>query len=347
MQYKRLAAAALFTLPLAATAQTANVQLYGILDAGVSVQNTGNPGEGHTTQVGSGNQSTSRFGFKGTEDLGTGLKAIFNLEAGFNVDDGKSDADTGKGLFQRRAVVGLEGDFGTVTIGREYSPIAQIAKESDLSGQGFWGTNLAAFNNSAAHLTRRLANSVNWKSASYNGLDVLVAYSAGEKTGNVPSGDLKSAGIEYKNGPLYLGLGYAATKRVASGDDKEIAFGAAYTFEGVEFKGDWLVADTEGVAVGKFKVIDVGVAKAFGPHKVYATVQQQKYERNDAKANVFAIAYAYTLSKRTNLYATIATARNNDKATFGIYSSSNTLAPSATALGADPKVFTTGIRHSF
>lgn len=346
MHYKRLAAAALFTLPLAATAQT-NVQLYGVIDAGILRQDTGNPGEGQTTQVASGNQSTSRFGFKGTEELGDGLKAIFNVEAGFNADDGKSDADTGKGLFQRRAVVGLEGAFGTVTLGREYSPIAQIAREADTSTQGFWGTNLAAFNNSTEHVSRRLSNSVNWKSAAYYGFDVLATYAAGEKSGNVPSGDLKGAGVEYRNSGLYLGLGYAAIKRVATGDDKEYAFGAGYTINGFEFKGDWFEADTKGVAVGKFKVIDLGVAKGFGPHKVYATAQQQKYEGNGAKGNVFALSYAYTMSKRTNLYATIATARNNDKATFGIYSSTNVIAPSATSLGADPKVFNVGIRHSF
>ena len=84
MQVKRLAAAAavsaIAVTPLVASAQT-NVQLYGVLDAAISSQDVGGP-DGRTTVVNSGNQSSSRFGFRGTEDLGNGLKAIFNLEAG-------------------------------------------------------------------------------------------------------------------------------------------------------------------------------------------------------------------------------------------------------------------------
>jgi predicted porin len=127
-------------------------------------------------RVNSGNQSSSRFGFRGTEDLGNGLKAIFNLEAGTAIDTGAGDS----ALFGRRAVVGLEGGFGTLTLGREYSPIAAIAGATDAFGQGFYGSNLSAFTTN--RLTRRLANSVNYKSPSWNGLKLLAAYSAGEVT---------------------------------------------------------------------------------------------------------------------------------------------------------------------
>jgi predicted porin len=347
MQYKRLAAAAMFTcLPLAAVAQTTNVQLYGVIDAGVAVQDTGNPGEGRTTQVGSGNQSTSRFGFKGTEDLGNGLKAIFNLEAGFNADDGKSDADTGKGLFQRRAVVGLEGSFGQLTIGREYSPIAAVAGSSDIFGQGFYGTNLSAFGSSPDRLTRRLANSVNYKSASYNGLKFLAAYSAGEKATG-PSNDLKGVGLEYANGPLYLGAAYHTIKRLDSNDDKQYAVGAGYNFGSFEVKGNWMVADGEGVATGKYTQYNLGAAVPVGEGKFYVNLQQNKNDANDAKGNAWAVAYSYTLSKRTNLYASYASLNNNSLATFGLSSSSNNLVPAATAKGADPDVFAVGIRHTF
>ena len=340
MQVKRLAAAVVALTPLFAAAQT-NVTLYGVVDAAIESGDAGNP-DGRHTNVQSGNQSGSRFGFRGSEDLGNGLKAIFNLEAGVAVDTGAQDSS---GLFQRRAVVGLEGAFGTLTLGREYSPIAIVAGASDEFGQGFYGTNLSAFG--SGKVTRRLANSVNYKSASFNGFDLLATYSAGEKTTG-PSGDLKGIGAEYKMGGLYLGAAYHTLKRVSSGNDKEYGAGAAYTFAdvgGLEIKANYLSADPDG-ANNKFKQYNLGAGYPFGANKVYVNLQQNKLE-NGAKGNAWALAYSYSLSKRTNLYASYANMNNNGLATFGLNSGSNNLTPAATSLGGDPSVFTVGMRHSF
>lgn len=344
MQVKRLAAASVATLiaaaPLFAKAQT-NVTLYGVVDAAIESADTGGP-EGLQTRVQSGDLSGSRFGFRGTEDLGNGLKAIFNLEAGVAVDTGAQDS---AGLFQRRAVVGLEGAFGTVTLGREYSPIAAVGGATDEFGQGFYGSNLSGFG--SGRVTRRLANSINYKSASFNGFDLLAAYSAGEKSTG-PSGDLKGIGAEFKQGDLYLGAAYQTYKRVSSGDDKEYGAGVAYKFAevgGLEIKANYLSADPDG-ANNKFKQYNLGAGYPFGPSKVYMNVQQNKLE-NGAKGNAWALAYSYSLSKRTNLYASYASLNNNGLATFGLNSGSNSLAPAATSLGADPSVFTVGMRHTF
>jgi predicted porin len=340
MQVKRLAAALVAATPLFAAAQS-NVTLYGILDAAISSQDTGGP-EGRTTVVNSGNQSSSRFGFRGSEDLGNGLKAIFNLEAGTAIDTGAGDS----ALFGRRAVVGLEGDFGTLTLGREYSPIASVAGATDAFGQGFYGSNLSAFTTN--RLTRRLANSVNYKSSSWNGLKLLAAYAAGEvTTPNTPSGDLKGVGVEYTLGGLYLGAAYHQIDRLAAGKDKESAIGAAYKFDqlgGFEVKANWMEADREGAAA-KYKQYNLGGSMPFGPHRVYANFEQQK--QGAAKGNSWALAYTYSLSKRTNLYASYASLDNNGSAAFGLSSSSVTIAPAATNLGADPKVFSLGLRHTF
>ncbi|MFC5550604.1 porin [Massilia aerilata] len=343
MQAKRLAAAIAVTFaaatPLFAAAQT-NVTLYGILDAAISSQDTGGP-EGRTTVVNSGNQSSSRFGFRGTEDLGNGLKAMFNLEAGTAIDTGAGDT----ALFGRRAVVGLEGGFGSLTLGREYSPIAAIAGASDAFGQGFYGSNLSAFTTN--RLTRRLANSVNYKSPSWNGFKLLAAYAAGEVTAaNTPSGDLKGVGAEYTLGGLYLGAAYHTINRVPADEDKETAFGAGYKFDqlgGFEIKGNYLSADREGSA--KYKQANLGGAMPFGPHRVYANYQRQ--EQGNARGNSWALAYTYSLSKRTNLYASYASLDNNGSGVFGLSSSSVTIAPAATLLGKDPDVFSLGLRHSF
>jgi predicted porin len=343
MQVKRLAAALAVSLsaatPLFAAAQT-SVAVYGILDAAVSSQDTGGP-EGRTTVVNSGNQSSSRIGFRGTEDLGNGLKAIFNLEAGAAIDTGAADS----ALFGRRAVVGLEGDFGSLTLGREYSPIAAIAGATDAFGQGFYGSNLSAFTTN--RLTRRLSNSVNYKSPAWNGFKLLAAYSAGEVTAaNTPSGDLKGVGAEYAVGGLYLGAAYHTINRVPADKDKETAVGAAYRFDqlgGFEIKANWMAANREGSV--KYKQANLGASMPFGPHRVYANFQQQK--QGAARGNSWALAYTYSLSKRTNLYASYASLDNNDSAAFGLSSSSVTIAPAASALGKDPDVFSLGLRHSF
>jgi predicted porin len=343
MQAKRLAAvvAATFTAatPLFAAAQT-NVQLYGILDAAISSQDVGGP-EGRTTVVNSGNQSSSRFGFRGTEDLGNGLKALFNLEAGAAIDTGAADS----ALFGRRAVVGLEGGFGTLTLGREYSPIAAIAGATDAFGQGFYGSNLSAFTSN--RLTRRLSNSVNYKTPTWNGFKLLAAYSAGEvTTANTPSGDLKGVGAEYTLGSLYLGAAYHVVNRVPADNDKETAVGAAYKFDqlgGFELKANYMAADREGAL--KYKQANLGGSIPFGAHRVYANYQQQK--QGAARGNSWALGYSYSLSKRTNVYASYASLDNNSSAAFGLTSSSVTIAPAATALGKDPDVFSLGLRHSF
>lgn len=337
MKFKYLAAAMLSSLPLFANAQT-NVQIYGVMDAAIAVEDTDAPGQDSRTVINSGNQSSSRIGFRGTEDLGNGLKALFNIEAGVALDTGAADS----ALFGRRAVVGLQGDFGTLTVGREYSPIAAVAAATDVLGQGLYGSNLSAF--TSGRLNRRLANSVNYKSKAAAGFTVNAAYSTGERTAD-PSGDLLGVSVEYKNAGLYLGGGYHVIERLATGDDKELAFGAGYTMGAFEIKGNYLVADPTG-ANNEYKNANLGVAFKTGPGKFFVNFQQQKTD-NGAKGNTVSLAYTYNLSKRTNIYTTYAQLRNNGLGAFGITSSSVTIAPPATALGADPRVFNVGVRHTF
>lgn len=337
MQRKILAAALFAILPVAAQAQT-NVQMYGIMDAAVSRQDTGTPGQKGTWVVNSGNQSSSRLGFRGTEDLGDGLKAMFNIEAGVALDNGAADSS----LFGRRSVVGLEGAFGLVTVGREYSPIAAVAAMSDIFGQGFYGSNLSAF--TSGRLTRRLSNSVNYKSSAWNGLRAYLAYSAGEAATG-PSGNLHGVALEYTLGNLGLSAGYHTLKRLGTGNDKEAGFGASYKLDAFEFKGGYLSADQVGPN-NKFEQYNLGASYTMAANKFFFNYQNNKVE-NGAKGKAYAVAYSYSLSKRTNVYASYATLDNNNLAVFGLNSSSVAVAPAATALGGDPKALSLGLRHSF
>lgn len=340
MKKMSLAIALLSLAPLAAQAQT-NVTIYGVADASVGSEDTDAPGAGRRTVVSSGTQGTSRLGFRGTEDLGNGLKAIFNFEAGVALDTGAADT---AGLFQRRAVVGLQGAFGTVTIGREYGPNAAVVQATDPLGHGFYGSSLGAFG--ANRMTRRLSNSVNYKSESIAGFTGLAAYSAGERTPTDPSGDLAGAALEYRNGPVYVGAGYQQVERLATGDDKEFTFGAGITMGAFEVRGNYSEADLTGPN-NEFKYMILGGTYTAGANKFFLAGYQQRLETNNARGNGFTLAYSYSLSKRTNLYSSYARLNNNGNASFGLTSSGGTVAPPATAFGADPSVFNVGVRHSF
>ena len=343
MQYKALAAALITTLPLFAHAQT-NVTVYGIMDAAVAIEDTDVPGEKRRTVINSGNQSSSRLGFRGTEDLGNGLKAIFNIEAGVAIDTGAADSS----LFGRRSVVGLQGGFGQLTVGREYSPIASVAAATDVFGQGFYGSNLSAFTTN--RLTRRISNSVNFKSAPMAGFSLLAAYGAGERTVD-PSGDLMGVALEYANGPFYAGAGYHRLERLATEDDKELAFGAGVKLGDFDVKANYLAADQAG-ANNEFEQINVGAAYTMGVNKFFVNLQRNEIE-SGARGNAWAVAYSYALSKRTNLYTSYGSMRNNERGVFGLNSSSTAVNPTTTGTtpvnvaGADPTVLSLGVRHAF
>ena len=337
MHYKALAAALITTLPLFAQAQT-NVAIYGTMDAAIALEDTDAPGEKRRTVINSGNQSSSRFGFRGTEDLGNGLKAMFNIEAGVALDTGAADS----ALFGRRAVVGLQGGFGQLTVGREYSPIASVAAATDVFGQGFYGSNLSSF--TANRLTRRLSNSVNFRSVPMGGFSLLAAWSAGERT-NEPSGDLSGVALEYANGPFYLGAGYHRLERITFHHDTEMVFGAGYKLGNFDFKANYLSADQAG-SNNEYEQVNVGAAFTAGVNKFFVNLQRNEIETG-ARGNAWAIAATHSLSKRTNLYTSYGTVRNNGRAVFGLNSSSTNVTPPATALGADPSAFTVGVRHTF
>ena len=336
MALKMMAAVLAAALPFAASAQS-SVTVYGLVDAALAHENADAPGVASRTAIHAG-QASSRIGFRGTEDLGGGMKALFNVEAGFGIDTGIGDS----ALFGRRAVVGLDTNWGVVTIGREYTPIDSISSASHILGQGFYGTNLNAFTN--GRMTRRISNSVNYKSRPIAGLKFSAAVGLGE-TPTGPSQDLKTVSVEYQQGKLFAGLGYATFDRLASGSDREMIFGAAYTAGALEFKGNYMVGDQTGPN-NRYTQANVGAAIAFGPGKVYGNLQQSKLQ-NGARGNGYAVSYAYTLSKRTNVYASYGTTVNNERAAFSLSAAGSTITPPVTALGADPVAYAVGVRHTF
>ncbi|MBC8751934.1 MULTISPECIES: porin [Paraburkholderia] len=189
-----------------------SVTLYGIIDEGFNI-NT-NAGGKHLYNLASGVLQGSRFGLRGTEDLGGGLKAIFVLENGFDVNSGK----LGQGglMFGRQAYVGLSSQFGTVTLGRQYDSVVDYVGPLEVGDQ--WGGYIAAhpgdvdnFNN-----TYRTNNTVKYTSANYGGLKFGGTYSFGGQAGNITGNQIWSLGAGYNNGPLVLGVGYLNARTPAA-----------------------------------------------------------------------------------------------------------------------------------
>ncbi|MGT2475588.1 porin [Paraburkholderia terrae] len=213
-----LAAAALGSFSIVAQAQS-SVTLYGLLDAGITYANKVATSTGHDSLVkyGDGVASGSRWGLRGTEDLGGGLKAIFVLESGFSTGDGTSGQ--GGALFGRQAFVGLTKDgIGSVTFGRQYSFSTDYIGANYTMGSQTPAGNYAYHINDLDQLTSsRINNAVKFSSANFAGLTFGAMYGfsnstqfAGTPTTTTTQGSSStySFGANYATGPFSIGAAY-------------------------------------------------------------------------------------------------------------------------------------------
>ncbi|MGF6768251.1 putative porin [Paraburkholderia sp. GAS199] len=200
---KTLIALALVTaLPQLSYAQS-SVTLAGVIDVGIN--DVTNAGGAHQYMMSSGVNNGSRVIFRGIEDLGGGLKSLFFLENGFNVNNG----GLGQGglLFGRQAYVGLaSGQFGSVTLGRQYDSIVDYVGQ--IAAADNWGGYISAhpgdldnFNNSY-----RTNNSIKYTSPTLGGFTFGGVYGLGGVAGDVTRNQVWSFGAAYANGPLSLGV---------------------------------------------------------------------------------------------------------------------------------------------
>jgi predicted porin len=204
MKKSLLALAALGVFAGAAHAQS-SVTLYGIIDAGFAFNNNSN-GE-QLYAMSSGNLQGSRWGLRGTEDLGGGLKALFVLENGFNVFNGR--LGQGGAEFGRQAYVGLGStQFGTVTLGRQYDSVVDYTGALEAGSQ--WATFAGAHPGDLDNMNNanRVNNAIKYTSANYAGFTFGGLYSLGGVAGQFNRNQIWSVGLGYSQGPLQLGAGY-------------------------------------------------------------------------------------------------------------------------------------------
>ena len=214
-----------------AFAQT-NVTIYGIVDAGISHDNNGGAA-GSVTRLDSGILNGGRLGFMGTEDLGGGLSASFQLENGFGVDNGA--LGQGGRLFGRQAWLGVNGGFGSVRLGRQMTPVFANSPTFDPFVDALAGDTGRLFNYSGARVDNAL--SYNYDA---NGIRAQLMYGFGETAGNTSANRTIAGFTGYKNGPLDVVLTYTGTNDATAvtwivGDDMP-AVVAALKEKGVAFE---------------------------------------------------------------------------------------------------------------
>jgi len=211
-----LAVTAAFALP--AFAQS-SITLYGVIDEGINY--TSNAGDKSAYQLESGYAQGSRWGLKGSEDLGSGLKAIFDLENGFDVNSG--GLQEGARIFGRQAFVGLTAaNYGTLTLGRQYDSVVDYLAPTTANGN--WGGYLLShpYDNDNTDNSFRVNNTVKYMSPSFAGLQFGGTYSFSNETG-FANNRTYSLGGQYTNGGLLVGAAYLDANNPGLTTDGSIA----------------------------------------------------------------------------------------------------------------------------
>ena len=337
---KSLIALAVLAASGAAMAQS-SVTLFGVADAGVTFVD----GARNWTGLTSGNQLTSRIGFRGTEDLGGGLKANFWLEAGLNLDNGDGNSgysaagDGNSFAFKRRSTVGLEGGFGEVRLGRELTAAYNATARYDVFGSvgiarsQLWedGKNLdtTTFADPYHYTTnQRVSNAITYVSPDFSGFKVAANYGFGEVAGKNSDGRYFGGGLTYDNGPLSLGLGAerlnkgngAAMQAQSSHDLTAWSLGGSYDLGVAKLLAAYRQSTAKDVAILgatsdlKNRGYMLAVTAPVGPGLVRAAYNryEAKFDGEKGVTDQFGLGYVYNLSKRTSVYGTYAYIKNKD-----------------------------------
>jgi predicted porin len=344
MKKSLLAVAVAAALPAVALAQT-NVTLYGIVDAGLAHIDQG-AGTGSSLKVQSGLATTNRWGLRGTESLGGGLNAIFNLEAGLRSDTGAGTAAGGIMDFSRRAVVGLNGGFGEFRLGRDYTPFFKALGTGDALGYAYLG-NLVSHAIAGGNSVR-FSNALWYDTPNMGGFGVSIGYGLGEVPGNNSAGRGISISGGYNAGPIGINLAYETVNDAAGNNAfKSTALAGGYDFGAFALKAAF--AKTDKAAAGAdLNLANIGVRAPVGPGTLMGQFTRQSYE-SGGRTNVFSLAYNYPLSKRTSVYGTLSQASNSGQAAGNVLGILRGGDDNYAAAAANTNVrgFGVGIRHDF
>ena len=342
---KSLIALAVLAASGAAMAQS-SVTLYGVVDTGLTYSK-GEESVYGMTHVG-GNVN-SRLGFRGVEDLGNGLKATFNLEAGMGVDDGNNymDKDSNGMAFRRTSTVGLAGNFGEVRLGRMLTSSYLAVSRYDAFGDTGIGASLA-WNIPQTGYAPRTENAISYTSPNFSGFKIGAEYGFGEQQKARDSRYI-GVGATYDNGPLSLGLGYDRLNSntmdglLAASDLKTVHLGGAYNFGVAKLMAFYKQSKVSNAP--KFKTFGLGVSAPVGAAgEVRASYNNYKISDDNGKADQLSLGYVHNLSKRTALYGTYSYIKNKDGLDFEL---NGAMAGAGLKDGEKQHGLQLGVRHAF
>lgn len=317
---KTVAALAVLTVIAGAAHAQSSVSLYGLVDVFVGESTSkitigsavakSEPG----TSLTSGGLNGSRWGLRGSEDLGGGLKASFQLEQGFSADTGAAAATVG---FNRTSKVGLSGAFGSIEMGRQYTHLFQLVDGFDAQGSSSFSATNAIFGPAVLSgvvlaPTLRRDNMVQYTSPDMGGFTAGVQYAFGENGAvGVSAGRAVSVAAGYVNGPIAVQGVYEAVKGAgaAAATAKSTGLGVSYDFTAVKVLAQF-VTQKDGLANGSkdngyvlSAIVPVGssgsVNVGLGGEKSKDVLTGIQF----AKTTSASVEYRHNLSKRTTVYA--------------------------------------------
>ncbi|MGB7193986.1 MAG: porin [Collimonas pratensis] len=330
-----------------ASAQT-NITLYGRVDTGVRYSTHQDIAGDNLAEITSGAASGSRWGLRGSEDLGDGMKAIFMLESGFEPDTGK--LGQGGRLFGRQSWMGLSGKFGALTLGRQYSPAYNV----EFANEPFGWANLyePAFIYDNYTGGNRWDNSVMYAGKFGNVSTVLMA-GLGEQAGNQRSNRNLGGSFGYAAGPLTVSAGYQeARDSTGMRAHKVWTAGGTYVLKPFKFFLSYLNHRSD-TSVQKNDVLATGLSYAIAPQLDLIAAYYLDHQRDlDGKKSTFAGMLNYKLSVSTNVYVEADYSRINAGYASNVFDqyafpSTKDAAGNVTSFVNNRSSVIVGVRHQF
>ncbi|SIO04272.1 porin [Paraburkholderia phenazinium] len=347
-----------------------SVTLYGVLDEFVGYQSTKVSGKSTSlVALGNNGELTSRWGIRGSEDLGGGYRAVFDLENGF--DPGTGSVQNAYRFFDRQAWVGIAAPYGEVRLGRQNTPMFAWSGNLDAFSAATYGS---GYNNFANWLAR-VDNDISYISPKISGTQVELHYSVGGQPGSLAEDAVYQAAVQSNVGPVYLALAYLnAANSTNTVRVQEIMAGANYDYGWGKiyfgfFRANDIISATTGNALanpaGKYNPATGPVGNVAGNyHNTYSFSADYHISpflsigagyafitdssSLDNTAREFSAIVNYDLSKATRLYAVVSRLNNSNSAQYKMTGASITtgafLTPGAGQSETGAQI---GIRHLF
>lgn len=328
---------ALAAIPGPAGAQ-GTITLYGIVDAAVEWSNAdasraflgaGADADSVLRLISGqpGNAKGSRLGVRGAEDLGDGLRAVFAIEHRFGADTGEQ---ANSAFWNGQAWVGLDGGWGRLTAGRQYTPMYNAMIAVDATNDQWYGTLV-----SSSRYSTRFDNSLEYRTPRWNGLRLLAMAASDENTADVR--DQYSVGAIWESKTL---VATAAWQRLdaagANGATVQYSAGFAWRPGTFQLGAGWMSSDPAGGG----RRIDypyLSARVALGAGNLYLNLIGSMFEADQKDSVQYALAYDWPLSKRTKFY--VAGSIDTDVRASGT--------PAGTAVYLDGQRYALGMRHDF